>query len=140
MASPPPLHGERGGCFTPPAQAGGMHGRFDRPGMKNRPFAARLGFAFAGLRLVFRREKSFRTQAAFAAAAALALVILRPGPLWTALVVLSRSSSPSSSPIPRSNICSTASIPPRRARSARPRTPPPAPSSSPASPRSRSAR
>jgi undecaprenol kinase len=66
-----------------------MHGSLDPGGMKNRRFAARLGFAVAGLRLVFRREKSFRAQAAFAAAAALALLMLRPGTLWTALVALS---------------------------------------------------
>ena len=65
-----------------------MHGRPDPSPLKNRGFAARLGFALAGLRLVFAREKSFRTQAVLAAAAALALLLLRPGPLWTALVVL----------------------------------------------------
>ena len=71
------------------AQALGMHGQIDPGGTKNRRFAARLGFAWAGLRLVLRREKSFRTQAALAAAAALALLVLRPGPLWAALVLLS---------------------------------------------------
>ncbi|HEX8261554.1 MAG TPA: diacylglycerol kinase [Allosphingosinicella sp.] len=54
--------------------------------MKNRRFAARLGFALAGLLLVFRREKSFRAQAGLAAAAVVALLVLRPGPLWAALV------------------------------------------------------
>ncbi|HEX9964326.1 MAG TPA: diacylglycerol kinase [Allosphingosinicella sp.] len=57
--------------------------------MKNRRFAARLRFAVAGLRLVFRREKSFRAQCAFALAAALATLVWRPGPLWAALVALS---------------------------------------------------
>jgi diacylglycerol kinase (ATP) len=66
-----------------------MHGGLDPGGRKNRRFAARLGFALAGLALVFRREKSFRAQAAFAAAAALALVVLRPGWLWAALTALS---------------------------------------------------
>lgn len=65
-----------------------MHGG-DPGRMKNRRFAARLGFAFAGLRLVFVREKSFRTQCAAAASAALVTVVLRPGPLWSALVALS---------------------------------------------------
>ncbi|MET1111626.1 MAG: diacylglycerol kinase [Allosphingosinicella sp.] len=65
-----------------------MHGG-DPGRMKNRRFAARLGFAFAGLRLVFVREKSFRTQCAAAAAAALVTLLLRPGPLWSALVGLS---------------------------------------------------
>lgn len=64
-----------------------MHG-VDPGGTKNRPFAARLGYALAGIRLVFRREKSFRTQAASAFAAAILLIVLRPGPLWSALVVL----------------------------------------------------
>lgn len=56
--------------------------------MKNRRFAARLGFAAAGLRLVFRREKSFRSQCALALAAGLAGIALRPGPLWWALLAL----------------------------------------------------
>jgi undecaprenol kinase len=64
-----------------------MHGG-DPGRMKNRRFAARLGFALAGLRLVFAREKSFRVQLVLAALAALAVLALRPGPLWTALVVL----------------------------------------------------
>jgi diacylglycerol kinase (ATP) len=60
----------------------------DPGGMKNRPFAARLGYALAGIGLVFRREKSFRTQSALALAAALLMVLLRPGLLWAALVAL----------------------------------------------------
>lgn len=66
-----------------------MHGPRDSAELKNRPFARRLGFALAGLRLVLAREKSFRAQAALAVAAALAVLALRPGPLWTALVILS---------------------------------------------------
>lgn len=65
-----------------------MHGS-DPGRMKNRRFAERLGFAVAGLRLVFEREKSFRSQCALAFAAALVMVALRPGPLWWALVALS---------------------------------------------------
>jgi undecaprenol kinase len=65
-----------------------MHGRRDPATRKNRGFVARLGFALAGLRLVFAREKSFRTQALLAAAAALALLVVRPGLVWTALVAL----------------------------------------------------
>lgn len=57
--------------------------------MKNRPFAMRLGFAIAGIRLVFAREKSFRSQCALALAAAIVTFALRPGPLWSALVALS---------------------------------------------------
>lgn len=70
------------------AQASFMHGNIDPGGMKNGRFAARLAFALAGLRLVFSREKSFRAQVLLAGAAALALLVLRPGLLWTALVVL----------------------------------------------------
>lgn len=56
--------------------------------MKNRRFAERLGFAFAGLRLVFAREKSFRSQCALAFAAVLVTLALRPDPLWWALLAL----------------------------------------------------
>ena len=64
-----------------------MHGT-DPGGTKNRGFAARLGFAAAGIRIVFRREKSFRTQCAATLAVALVLLAVRPGALWTALVAL----------------------------------------------------
>jgi undecaprenol kinase len=57
--------------------------------MKNRPLGERLGFAFAGIALVARRERSFRTQIALGAGAILALAILRPGLVWAALVILS---------------------------------------------------
>jgi undecaprenol kinase len=60
----------------------------DPGGMKNRRFAERLGFAWAGIRLVFVREKSFRAQSALALAAALVTLVLRPGLLWAALVAL----------------------------------------------------
>lgn len=65
-----------------------MHGP-DPGRMKNRRFGVRLGFAVAGLRLVFVREKSFRSQCALGLAAALATLALRPGLVWSALVVLS---------------------------------------------------
>ena len=64
-----------------------MHGT-DPGRMKNRRFAERLGFAVAGLRLVFAREKSFRSQCLLAVAVALVTFGLRPGPLWWALVAL----------------------------------------------------
>lgn len=54
--------------------------------MKNRPFGSRLGFAWAGLRAAWRQEKSFRTQGWFALAALLLLLLLRPAPLWWALI------------------------------------------------------
>ncbi len=56
--------------------------------MKNRPFAERLGFALAGLRDAWRRERSFRTHIACAALALAALVILRPAAVWWAIVGL----------------------------------------------------
>ena|SRR5688500_16120553 len=65
-----------------------MHGT-DPARMKNRRFAVRLGFALAGLILVFRREKSFRSQCVIASVAALATLALRPGLLWSAAVILS---------------------------------------------------
>ncbi|HEX8240970.1 MAG TPA: diacylglycerol kinase [Allosphingosinicella sp.] len=57
--------------------------------MKNRRFAVRLGFAVAGIRLVFAREKSFRSQCSLGAVAALVTLALRPDPLWWALIALS---------------------------------------------------
>jgi diacylglycerol kinase (ATP) len=58
------------------------------PSFKNRSLRIRLGFAFAGVRIVAAREKSFRTQLACAAAAAAACAWLRPGWLWCGLLVL----------------------------------------------------
>jgi undecaprenol kinase len=55
---------------------------------KNHSLRARLGYAFAGIRIVGRREKSFRTQLACAGLAAGAAAWLRPGWLWCALVLL----------------------------------------------------
>ncbi|MEA3017241.1 MAG: undecaprenol kinase [Sphingomonadales bacterium] len=57
--------------------------------MKNRPFRERLGFALAGIRIVWRREASFRTQCGLAAVAAAVTAALRPGWIWAALVALS---------------------------------------------------
>ncbi|MDJ0277273.1 diacylglycerol kinase [Sphingomonas sp. 2R-10] len=56
--------------------------------MKGRPLRERLGFAIAGLRVGWRREASFRTHLAFAAAAIVALLALRPAPSWWALVAV----------------------------------------------------
>ena len=56
--------------------------------MKNRSLAERVGFAVAGWRAAWRRERSFRTQALIAAVALLALIILRPPPIWWAIVAL----------------------------------------------------
>jgi diacylglycerol kinase (ATP) len=57
--------------------------------MKNAGFSVRLGFAARGVRTVFRREKSFRTQTYLAAAAAMATAALRRGMVWAALVLVS---------------------------------------------------
>ena len=56
--------------------------------MKNRPFHQRLGFAVAGIREGWRRERSFRTQVLLGGLAVVALLILRPAPIWWALFVL----------------------------------------------------
>lgn len=56
--------------------------------MKNRPFAERVGFALEGWRTGWRRENSFRTQARTGALALVALIVLRPAPVWWALVLL----------------------------------------------------
>jgi undecaprenol kinase len=57
--------------------------------MKNRPFRIRLGFALAGLKIVWARETSFRTQCALAVVAAGVTAALRPGLVWAALIALS---------------------------------------------------
>lgn len=56
--------------------------------MKNRPFHERMGFALAGRRTGWRRENSFRSQLLLAALAGFALIVLRPAPVWWALVAL----------------------------------------------------
>ena len=57
--------------------------------MKSRGFRERFGFAAAGLREAHARERSFRVHCRFALAALVALVALRPAPVWWALVSLS---------------------------------------------------
>ena len=56
--------------------------------MKNRPFVQRVRFALAGLGEGWRRERSFRTQVAIAVLVAAALAVLRPSPIWWALIGL----------------------------------------------------
>ncbi len=56
--------------------------------MKNRPFHQRLGFALAGLRQGWVRERSFRTHAVVAILVAVALMIIRPAAIWWAVVTL----------------------------------------------------
>lgn len=57
--------------------------------MKNRPFPERLQFALSGITEVWRRERSFRTQAAIGLVAFAVVGLLRPGLLWAALVAIS---------------------------------------------------
>jgi diacylglycerol kinase (ATP) len=56
--------------------------------VKNRPLHERVGFAIEGWRTGWRREKSFRTQVAMGGVALLALIALRPAPVWWALLFL----------------------------------------------------
>lgn len=56
--------------------------------MKNRSLAERAGFAVAGWIAAWRREFSFRTQAQVAACALVVMLILRPAPIWWAVVAL----------------------------------------------------
>lgn len=56
--------------------------------MKNRPIHDRFGFALNGLRVVFKSERSFRTECGFAVAAAIVLLVLRPGWQWAAMIAI----------------------------------------------------
>jgi undecaprenol kinase len=56
--------------------------------MKNRPFYQRLNFAFDGLRETWLRERSFRVHVLATIFVSIAILILRPGWLWTGLVVV----------------------------------------------------
>jgi undecaprenol kinase len=55
---------------------------------KNQAFPARLKFALHGLAFGVRTQASLRAQVAALAAAVLALLLLRPGAVWWALVLL----------------------------------------------------
>jgi len=56
--------------------------------VKNRPFHERLGFAVAGLIAGWRHERSLRTHCIFGLLALAALLVLRPEPVWWALVAV----------------------------------------------------
>lgn len=56
--------------------------------MKNRSLATRLGFALAGIRACWHTERSFRTHVVCALLALIALLVIRPAPVWWALVGL----------------------------------------------------
>ena len=53
---------------------------------KNQSFSTRLRFATAGIAHGLRTERSLRTQAVVLVLVTLGLLILRPAPLWWALV------------------------------------------------------
>lgn len=56
--------------------------------VKGQAFNKRLGFALQGLKLAFTRERSLQTQVLAAAVVMLALLFIRPAPLWWALLAL----------------------------------------------------
>ena len=56
--------------------------------MKSQSHLARLGFAFAGIRTVWRREKSFRSQCMLGLVGVAITVALRPGWASAALIAL----------------------------------------------------
>jgi len=56
--------------------------------MKNKPFHKRLGFALTGIAEGWRNERSFRTHIFSAGAALTTLCILRPPPIWWAVIIL----------------------------------------------------
>jgi undecaprenol kinase len=56
--------------------------------MKNLPFRQRLSFALTGLKAAFDSESSLKTHSAAALAALVLLVLIRPQPIWWALVAL----------------------------------------------------
>jgi undecaprenol kinase len=57
-------------------------------GHKNKPFYKRVGFALAGIAYAVRSEQSARIQVGAFAVVVVAMLVLRPGPFWWALVLL----------------------------------------------------
>ncbi len=55
---------------------------------KNRNLPTRVRFAWSGVRLAWRRERSIRAQVSIALALGAVLVALRPAPEWWAIVGL----------------------------------------------------
>jgi diacylglycerol kinase (ATP) len=55
---------------------------------KNQSFLRRVGFALNGLRHTLRSEPSAKAQLVVFVAVMIALMVLRPGPFWWALVML----------------------------------------------------
>ncbi len=58
---------------------------------KNQAFAARLGFALRGLAGAVRTERSLKIQLLVLALVVAALLVLKPGALWWALVLMASS-------------------------------------------------
>jgi undecaprenol kinase len=58
---------------------------------KNQPFHRRLRYALTGIAHGLRTEHSLRTQALALVAVLIVLIVLRPAPLWWALVALASS-------------------------------------------------
>ena len=56
--------------------------------MKNKPFGRRLSFALNGILIALKTESSFRTQIVCSAGVLALLVILRPTPIWWAIMIL----------------------------------------------------
>jgi diacylglycerol kinase (ATP) len=75
------------GCYYTGA-ARGRGAAFKGVSMKNRPFPHRLGFALAGIVEALRSENSFRLQCLAAGGVLVALIGLRPAPIWWAVVAL----------------------------------------------------
>lgn len=56
--------------------------------MKNGSFAARCSYAWAGVRLIWKREKSFRMHCGFSLAALGLAALLRADPVWWAILLV----------------------------------------------------
>jgi undecaprenol kinase len=56
--------------------------------MKGRPFHERLRFATDGVRELWRNEQSFRIQTLLGAGAILVATLLRPSPIWWAMLAI----------------------------------------------------
>ncbi len=75
--------------MIPEANRRHTHLSLDGPGMKNESLPRRIGFALRGLRHGLRHERSLRLQLFALIAVVSLLLILRPGAVWTALVLIS---------------------------------------------------
>jgi undecaprenol kinase len=56
--------------------------------MKNNNFLRRFGYAWTGLRIAWRSERSFRTHVFGAAFVLVVLLATRPAPIWWAILFL----------------------------------------------------